>query len=163
MSRRNSLASTVTGGIIAGAVGTFALDVSTYADIALRGRPPSEVPEKVAGRFLEQAGIDLGDDPDVAKNRRSAIGTLFGYGTGVAGGIAYALVRRRRTDTSTSLLGIGLGLGVMAVTDTSSTLAGATDPRTWGVSGWLADAFFHAIYGVATAGTFDSWSRSQRL
>ena len=163
MSRRNSLASTITGGIVAGAVGTFALDASTYADIALRGRPPSEVPEKVAQRFIEQAGIDLGDDPESAKNRRSGIATLLGYATGISGGIAYGLARRRFSRTSTATLGLGLGFGVMAVTDTSSTLAGATDPRTWGVSGWLADAFFHAIYGVVTASTFDSWSRSQRL
>jgi hypothetical protein len=31
-------------GAAAGAVGTVALDVSTYVDMAVRGRPASEVP-----------------------------------------------------------------------------------------------------------------------
>ena len=149
--------------MVAGAAGTFALDVCSYLDIAVRGRPPSDVPEKVAKRFVDEAGIDLGDDKDVAKNRLSGIGALMGYATGISGGIAYVLARRRFPETSTTLLGLGLGFGVMAFTDTSSTVAGATDPRTWGLSGWVADAFFHAVYGVVTASTFDSWSRSQRL
>src|SRR2546423_930909 len=49
MSRRNSLASTITGGIVAGAVGTFALDASTYADIALRGPLPRAPVRLVVG------------------------------------------------------------------------------------------------------------------
>src|SRR5438067_2422237 len=35
-------------GTLAGAAGTVALNIVTYADIALRGRPASEAPAKVA-------------------------------------------------------------------------------------------------------------------
>jgi hypothetical protein len=34
-------------GMVAGAVGTTMLNVVTYLDLAMRGRPPSELPEKV--------------------------------------------------------------------------------------------------------------------
>jgi len=48
-------------GTVAGAVGTIVLDVATYADMALRGRPASEAP-----RFLKpslprfEQSFDLG-------------------------------------------------------------------------------------------------------
>jgi hypothetical protein len=139
-------------GAIAGALGTFALNVATYADVALRNRPPSDVPEKVVEHYVE-----------LPKNRASGVGALAGYATGVAGGVVYALAHRLFGVVPAPLRGLGLGFGVMAATDTSSTLAGATDPRNWGASGWLADIVPHAVYGVVTASAFDSWASNQRL
>jgi hypothetical protein len=46
-------------GAAAGAVGTFALDVTTYLDMAVRGRPSSETPAEIAGKVAQTAGIDL--------------------------------------------------------------------------------------------------------
>jgi hypothetical protein len=37
-------------GAAAGAVGTFALDVPTYLNMAVRGRPSSETPAEIAGK-----------------------------------------------------------------------------------------------------------------
>ena len=31
-------------GVVAGAMGTVALNIATYADMAIRGRPPSSAP-----------------------------------------------------------------------------------------------------------------------
>jgi hypothetical protein len=139
-------------GAIAGAAGTCALNVATYADIALRNRPPSEVPEKMVEHYA-----------DLPENTKSGVAALLGYATGITGGIAYAVARPLFKIFPKSLRGIGLGVSVMAATDTSSTLSGATDPRTWGASGWLADFVPHAVYGVVTASVFDSWANNQRL
>src|SRR5689334_8713821 len=97
--RRPTLGATIVRGAIAGAAGTVALDVVTYADMALRGRPPSDVPDKVVQRAAEEAQLPLTNDDDTTKNRRSGIAAIMGYATGVAGGIAYALWRRARGDT----------------------------------------------------------------
>ena len=48
------------------------------------------------------------------------------------------------------------GGAVMALSDIPATKAGATDPKTWGAGGWLADAIPHAVFGLALALTFDA-------
>ncbi len=148
------LRSTLVRGAIAGAAGTMALNAVTYLDMAVRDRPPSDVPEKIVEHYAPAP---------VAKNRASGIGALLGYATGVTGGVVYALGHRVFAVLPQPLRGLVLGFGVMAATDTSSTLAGATDPRSWGASGWIADLVPHAVYGVVTASVFDSWASSQRL
>ena len=46
-------------GTAAGAVGTVALNVTTYADMAIRGRPPSSVPAEVAGKLTPHLAYGL--------------------------------------------------------------------------------------------------------
>ena len=67
-------------GATAGAAGTVALDITTYLDMAIRGRSSSGVPAKVAGSLTETAGIDLAPDgnSEAAENRKSGIGALMG-------------------------------------------------------------------------------------
>ncbi len=73
-------------GTAAGAVGTVALNVVTYADMATRGRPSSEVPAQVAGALAEKVGFELpggsngagGDEQQKAENRKSGLGALQG-------------------------------------------------------------------------------------
>src|SRR5947209_18142861 len=98
-------------GVAAGAAGTVALDVATYADMAIRGRPSSEVPTKVAGALTQRLGISLfGDGPaasdDAASNRRSAIGSLMGYVTGVGLGALVGALRPRLGRVSVPLAGV---------------------------------------------------------
>jgi hypothetical protein len=86
-------------GLLAGAAGTTALNAATYADMALRGRPPSQVPEQVVDRL----GLPLGEGA-AASNRRQAVAALLGIGVGVGVGAAYGLAggdrltRRRRRE-----------------------------------------------------------------
>jgi hypothetical protein len=79
-------------GLIAGAVGTFALDVATYLDIALHGRPASSAPRRAAEELARRAGVSLGEG-EVAANRAEGAGALLGYATGLAGGVVYGMVR----------------------------------------------------------------------
>jgi hypothetical protein len=46
-------------GMVAGAVGTTMLNVVTYLDMAMRGRPPSEVPEKVVDELSSKLDLSL--------------------------------------------------------------------------------------------------------
>ena len=138
-------------GMVAGAVGTLALDVTSYGDMALRGRPASELPGKAAAQLLSRAGVDIGpEDEEATAHRAGAVGALLGYASGVGIGGAYGLVRRRRRPAGRRA-GIGLGVAAMALTNGPMVLQGLTDPRTWGVAGWVSDIVPHVAYGLGTA------------
>jgi hypothetical protein len=139
-------------GAAAGAAGTTALNAVTYADMLLRGRAPSGVPAKAAGIIAGQLGIHslaVDNDTPAAEHRREAAGAMLGYLVGAGMGIAHATIAPK----GDSLLrdGIALGLAAMAASDGPIVLTGASDPTTWGISGWLSDAIPHLAYGLVTA------------
>ncbi|MCP2257477.1 hypothetical protein LX15_001162 [Streptoalloteichus tenebrarius] len=142
-------------GLLAGAAGTVALNVVTYLDMLVRARSSSSVPEEVAGRLAEQAGIALGDEQQAA-NRRSGAGALLGYVTGLGVGAAYGLLRTRCRGLPVWLAGPILGATAMASSDAPSVALGVTDPKSWGVQGWVSDIVPHLVYGVVTASTFNA-------
>ncbi|MEU5566367.1 hypothetical protein [Micromonospora musae] len=146
--------SELTDGAIAGAVGSTVLNVVTYLDMALRGRPASSTPEQVVDRVVGATHLSLGAR-ELATNRRAGLGPLLGYATGVAAGVGFALATRGRRSPVTWASGL-LGAGVMAMTDGSMTVLKVTDPRTWRRSDWLADIIPHLAYGLAAAAT---WNR----
>jgi hypothetical protein len=39
-----------------------------------------------------------------------------------------------------------------------ATVTGATDPRSWGASGWIADIVPHVIYGLVTVIAYDAFA-----
>jgi hypothetical protein len=145
-------------GLAAGAAGTSALNLVTYLDMALRGRPASDLPAQAAGRFAEKAGINLGVDA-VGDNRRSALGALLGYGTGLAVGAGYGAAVRGR-PASVALAGLGLAAAAMIASDAPMTALGLTDPRTWKAADWLSDAIPHLTYGLVTAGVYRALTQS---
>ena len=135
-------------GTAAGAVGTVALDVATYADMAIRGRPSSSVPAKMAGVLADKAGLPLSaggesSDDEKAQNRQSGLGALFGYVTGLGVGTAYGLLRPHLRGVPTPVAGVGVGLAAMAASDIPIAALGVSDPATWGLSGWAADVVPH--------------------
>ena len=145
-------------GTIAGAAGTIALDVATYGDMLLRGRPASGVPAKVAGILAAKAGVDLAaaGPPEQTESRQSALGALLGYATGVGLGTLYGLLRPRLRSVPPPLAGVSLGLAAMAASDVPIAATGASDPRTWGTAGWLSDLIPHLVYGLVTIGAFEA-------
>lgn len=150
-------------GLLAGAAGTMALHATTYADMLLRGRPPSRLPGEAAAKLAERAGIDLSGDDEKTKARREGLATLSGYATGVTVGVAGALVlggRRagRRSALSRALL---FGASAMVAANVPMTLQGLTDPRRWGVEGWLEDVVPHAAYGLAAAASLEVLNRAR--
>jgi hypothetical protein len=150
-------------GATAGAAGTTALNIATYADMTLRGRPSSEVPAEVAGELAQRVGLDLaagGGDGDGAKqkaqHRRSGLGALMGYGVGLGLGLAYGALRPRLTLPGRLVAGGALGLAAMAASDAPATALKKTNPATWGAAGWLADVVPHLAYGLVTAATYEA-------
>lgn len=146
-------------GAAAGAVGTLALDATSYLDMLFRGRAPSDLPARAAGQLAGRLGLNLGGD-ERAANRRSALGALLGYTTGVAVGIGYGLVRgRRHRRVPWPIAGMLVGAVAMGAGTLPLTSLGLTDPRDWGATGWLSDIAPHAAYGIATALAYEALQR----
>ena len=138
-------------GAAAGAAGTTTLNVITYLDIAVRGRPTSNTPERTVEAMANLFGLTIPGSGDVLANRISGLGALTGYaagiGMGVILGLAYALGWRPRLLMATLIATAAALVG----TNGPMTVLGVTDPRTWGVVGWISDLIPHFGYGVVTA------------
>jgi hypothetical protein len=145
-------------GTAAGAVGTAALNIATYADMASRGRPSSETPSKLVKNVAASAGIQpLAADDETAENRRSGVGALLGYVNGIGVGAVYGLIRPAvRGRVPLLIAALAAGGAAMALSDVPATKSGATDPKTWGAAGWIADIVPHVLYGLALAFAFDA-------
>ncbi|MBA3278811.1 MAG: hypothetical protein H0U22_08840 [Geodermatophilaceae bacterium] len=144
-------------GLVAGAAGTTALNVVTYLDMAVRGRPSSSVPAEAAGTLAAGAGVALGAG-DTRDSRKEGIGALLGYATGLGVGVAYGLLRSK-ARVPVPLAAILLSAAAMAASDAPMTALGLTDPREWPASSWIADLVPHLAYGLASAAAYESLSR----
>jgi hypothetical protein len=157
---RNTLA-----GAISGTVGTFALDFTTYADMAIRGRSSSNAPSQLVKIVSERAGLPTPSSANGHKqeiqNRENGVGSLLGYVNGVGMGMLYGLVRSRTENVSTPLAGIVVGLAAMAASDVPLVSLGISNPKTWGLSGWLSDLIPHLIYGLVTVSAYEAFFNNQ--
>lgn len=145
-------------GMAAGAAGTTVLNVVTYLDMAVRGRPASTTPEETVRRLEETAGFSLdhqGPESDPADNRRAGLGALLGIASGVAVGAAYGLLRPCLSGVPLTLMGLTAGAGANTGTVAPMTALGVTDPRDWPGTSWAMDILPHLAYGLATAAIFD--------
>jgi hypothetical protein len=144
-------------GAIAGAAATSALNIATYADIAVRGRAESDVPSKMVKNIAEAAGMGaLASDDETAQHRRSGIGALVGYADGLAVGVAYGALHPAMRGMPVLLAAVVAGAAAMALSDVAIATSGASDPRTWGAAGWIGDAIPHLVYGLALALSFET-------
>lgn len=148
-------------GTVAGAAGTIALDVAGYADMALRGRPSSDVPAEVVRRIAEKAGFQNLAKPDesvndATKNRRSGLGALTGYSVGLFLGAAYGLARPYVKSLPAPIVAVGLAFTAMAMSDVPATRLGATDPTKWSAMDWISDVIPHLFYGFTTVFVADA-------
>ncbi|MFI8946394.1 hypothetical protein ACIGO6_07720 [Streptomyces sp. NPDC053750] len=145
----------VTKGLVAGAAGTVALNLTTYGDMLLRGRGSSDMPAQVADRFVERAGLDLGDE-ETTSHREQAVGALLGHVTGLGVGAAYGLLLRRRGALPDWVAGPLLGAAAMASSDLPATVLGVTDPTAWDRISWVSDIVPHLVYGFTTASVYQA-------
>jgi hypothetical protein len=150
-------------GLLAGAAGTVALDIASYADMALRGRSSSNAPAKMVSAIANMVHLPLspqgvGAQDQIAQNRASGLGALLGYINGLGTGVVYGLLRSQSDELPLSLAGTLVGLAAMAASDVPLVMLKASDPKTWGVSGWLSDLIPHLIYGFVTVATYEALS-----
>jgi hypothetical protein len=71
-------------GLVAGATGTVALDITTYMDMAIRGRSASDVPSQLVHTIAEQIRLPLssqgvGSQDQTVRNRESGLGALLAF------------------------------------------------------------------------------------
>lgn len=144
-------------GLVAGAAGTVALNVTSYVDMAARGRGSSSTPAQTAGELADKAGVQLADDPDsaTAQNRRSGLGALMGYVTGLGVGAVYGVLRSKVGSLSRPVATLGLTTAATAASAGPMTILGITDPRHWDARSWAMDLGPHLVYGVVTAVVHD--------
>jgi hypothetical protein len=172
------MANRIVAGLVAGAAGTLALNVTSYLDMLVRGRPASRLPAEVAGKIADEIGLpldfdyedpDAGDDgadttqdgggapdDDALANRQEALGALLGMANGLGIGVAYGLVRLILPRPPTWIAGAALGAAAMAGSDYPATRLGLTEPSDWSSQDWLADVLPHMAYGIVTALTFEA-------
>jgi hypothetical protein len=147
------LGRTVSHGLLAGAVGTTALNAVTYLDMAVRARPASSTPEATVQRCADLLGIRIPGDEEIRTARTAGLGPLMGTAAGLGAGVALTAISstgQGRTPAATFgvawLLAMAAGNGPM-------TVLGVTDPRTWSSTDWLADIVPHAAYAAAAIAT----------
>ncbi|MGH3524933.1 MAG: hypothetical protein ACRDU4_19425 [Mycobacterium sp.] len=138
-------------GAAAGAAGTTALNAITYLDMVVRGRPASTTPERTVESLAKLVHLTIPGTGDTQANRISGLGALTGYtagiGIGVILGLAYSLGWRPGWLVGAVVATAGALIG----TNGPMIALGVTDPRTWGVVGWISDLIPHLGYGVVTA------------
>ena len=148
----------MTRGLLAGAAGTVTLNVLTYLDMAVRGRPSSTVPATTAKKAADAAGIELATEDEAADNRSQGLGALLGYVSGLGFGALYGAVRSGR-DVTVPVGGLSLTMAAMVGSTIPSVAMGVTDPREWGAEGWVMDIVPHLAYGWVTALAYERISR----
>lgn len=149
-------------GAAAGAAGTTALNAVTYLDMALRGRPASDTPERTAAELVGLVGLPLPDDPEQRAARLGAIGALAGLGTGVGVGAAYGLLHGLGIRLPVKAGSAVVTALVLVASNGPMVLLGVTDPRSWSVTDWAADLVPHAAYGVVTAAGYAAATAADR-
>jgi hypothetical protein len=147
----NELATTIGRGLVAGAIGTAAMTVSSTVEAKIRRRPFSTAPADAAAKVL---GIEAFTD-DAAHSRFSNL-VHWGYGTGW--GLPRALLgvngRGAARATSIHLAALWGSEQVML-----PALSVAPPITFWGREEIAIDGFHHAVYALSAAAAFEALKR----
>jgi hypothetical protein len=140
-------------GAAAGAAGTTALNVVTYVDMALRGRPASSTPERTLEKLARTAHLTIPGGEATRANRIEGLGALTGLLSGIGVGAFFGLARASGFRTGTLLT----TLVVLVSTNGPMTVLGITDPRTWSRTDWISDVVPHLAYGAVVKASMDAF------
>lgn len=144
------IARSIVYGMAAGAAGTAVLNATTYADMAVRARPPSELPQNVVKEVARRVGVAPPQGP-----RETAYGALLGYADGFAAGALLGMLRPALRKVPWFVAGLGLGALTMLLSEGTATAMGQTDPRKWEAADWIADIVPRCLYGWSAVLTYD--------
>ena len=142
-------------GAAAGAAGTTALNVVTYLDMAVRGRPVSSTPEDTVEALSALVHVPVPGAAETRSNRLQGLGALTGLVAGVGIGALLGAARAAGWRPGLAAGASAATLGALLGTNGPMTVLGVTDPRTWSVSSWVADIVPHLAYGAVTAAALD--------
>jgi len=139
-------------GAAAGAAGTTALNVVTYLDMAVRGRPASSTPERTVERMAEVAHVPIPGKGVTRASRVEGLGALTGLVAGIGVGGLLGLSRASGFRAGTLLT----TLTVLVSTNGPMTVLRVTDPRTWSLTDWISDLVPHLAYAAVATTTLDA-------
>jgi hypothetical protein len=146
-----SVADRIARGLVAGAVGTAAMTVSSTVEQKLRGREPSTAPADAAMKLL---GIESFCD-DAAKSRFSNA-VHWAYGTGW--GVPRALLDLAGLDATAATAAHGGAL--WGSEQVMLPALGVAPPLwKWGVAEVAIDALHHAVYTLAAGAAYAALTR----
>ncbi|HKU66777.1 MAG TPA: hypothetical protein VJP85_03280 [Candidatus Baltobacteraceae bacterium] len=148
-------AKAIASGIAAGAAGTAVLNATTYADMAIRARPQSKIPKAVVKEFARWSGVRR-----LPRARAQGLSMLLGYADGFGAGVLFGVMRPRMRGVPWFVAGLGLAALTLVLSEGTATAMGKTDPRQWGVSGWMTDFIPRAVYGCVTCLVYDALTES---
>jgi hypothetical protein len=138
-------------GLIAGAVGTTVLNAVSWIDMAIRGRPSSDMPQRTVEAGLDALGLEVPGPKGQRQHRSEAFGALAGIGAGLGVAVAASSARALGVRLPGPLGATATGLGAMAVTDLSAQGLGTTDLGSWAPGDWASDLVPHLAYGFTTS------------
>lgn len=154
--------SSILRGAAAGAAGATALNTATYADMAVRGRPASSIPEQSIEKLAHTLGVEVPGDEKQKQARESGLGGLLGLLTGTAVGAAYGAGHGAGWRPGPLTGGFVATGAALIVANGPLTVLRVTDPRSWSVADWVSDLVPHLAYGFVTAATFAATTRRRR-
>lgn len=137
-------------GLVAGAVGTTVINAVTWLDMAVRGRPASQLPQRTVRAGLDALGLEVPGGKAQRQHRTEAFGALSGIGAGLGVGVAASTGRAIGLRLPGPLGAVVTGLGAMAMTDLSAQALGATDVTSWSAADLASDLVPHLAYGFTT-------------
>ena len=151
----NDLTRGVLLGAAAGAAGTTALNIATYLDMAVRGRPASSTPEDTVEALSALVHVPVPGAAETRSNRLQGLGALTGLVAGVGIGALVGAARAAGWRPGLAAGATAATVGALVGTNGPMTVLGVTDPRTWPASSWVADIVPHLAYGAVTAAVLD--------
>jgi hypothetical protein len=142
-------------GAAAGAAGTTVLNVVTYLDMAVRGRPASSTPGNTVERLAQTAHLTVPGEGAKRASRVEGLGALTGLVAGIGVGGLLGLARATGFRAGPLLT----TLTVLVSTNGPMTVLGVTDPRTWSAVDWVSDVVPHLAYAAVVTTTMDALDR----
>lgn len=142
-------------GAAAGAAGTTALNVVSYADMVLRARPASATPETTVRKLAAKLHVRIPGEGQARENRIAGLAPMTGFATGLAIGAAMSLARSAGWHPSKAPEYTLATVGALIGTNGPMTALGVTDPRTWSTSDWISDIIPHVAYALVATAVLD--------
>ncbi|MFG1669455.1 hypothetical protein [Streptomyces sp. Y7] len=142
-------------GAAAGAAGTTALDVVSYGDMLVRGRPASSTPETTVRRLAQRLHLRIPGEGRAEESRVAALGALTGLAAGTGMGVMLGLAHAAGWRPARSSRYAVAVIGALVATNGPMTALGVTDPRTWSATDWVSDIVPHLAYALVTVSVFD--------
>ena len=155
MTRKTGTVGWVLRGAAAGAAGTTALNVVTYLDMAIRGRPASSTPENTVEKLAKTTHLTIPGEGTARESRVAGLGALTGLVAGIGVGGLLGLARAsglRAGNLLTTMI-------VLVSTNGPMTVLGVADPRTWSLVDWVSDLVPHLAYAAVVTTTMDAFDR----